>query len=274
MQDDANRRHAQDNDTARLPSHYAIGRGQRLGYGLAIFTALALLIWMGWRLSTSAAAAWWWLVPVLAGVVAADLLSGLVHWGADTWGRDDLPVIGRRLLVPFRVHHINPDDFLRRSFLDTNGDVAQLFLPCLFGALWLRLEAPVQAAAASFVFGLTLVGLLTNQTHQWAHMPSPPRLVRWFQDRRLILGRRAHAHHHARPYDVGYCIATGWCNGLLEAMGFFRRLECIVTWITHVEPRRDDDRYATLYDSAGEPAGTGPVLAAPEEGRGARQVPP
>ena len=30
----------------------------------------------------------------------------------------------------------------------------------------------------------------TNQVHQWAHMPSPPRLVRWLQARGVILGRR------------------------------------------------------------------------------------
>ena len=59
-----------------------------------------------------------------SGVLIADFGSGLVHWGADTWGRDDLPVIGPRLLVPFRVHHVNPEDFLRRNFADTNGDVA------------------------------------------------------------------------------------------------------------------------------------------------------
>jgi hypothetical protein len=41
------------------------------------------------------------------------LASGIVHWSADTWGRDDLPVVGQRLLVPFRLHHVDPDDLWR-----------------------------------------------------------------------------------------------------------------------------------------------------------------
>ena len=107
------------------PVHYELTRAQLVFSGVSIAAAVLLLAAFGVRIVTHVDVGQWW-VPAafIAGIAAADFGSGLVHWGADTWGRDDAPLIGHRLLVPFRVHHINPDDFIRRRFMDTNGDVA------------------------------------------------------------------------------------------------------------------------------------------------------
>ena len=86
---------------------------------LSIAVAALLLAVLGYRIARNLDVWQWWLpIALVAGVATADFLSGLIHWGADTWGRDDLPIVGQRLLVPFRVHHVNPNDFLRRSFID------------------------------------------------------------------------------------------------------------------------------------------------------------
>lgn len=51
------------------------------------------------------------LVSTVAGALIADFLSGLVHWGADTWGSVELPIVGKvRILT-------QPKDKVRLSDL-------------------------------------------------------------------------------------------------------------------------------------------------------------
>ena len=226
----------------------------------ALTTAALLLAQHAVRIATQADPWQWWVpVALLAGIAAADLGSGLVHWAADTWGRDDCPVIGPRLLVPFRVHHVNPDDFLRRRFLDTNGDVAVAAIPVLLALHSVPLERTWGPPAVLVGLGFCGFGALTNQIHQWAHMPAPPPPIRLLQSAGLFLGRVEHAQHHSRPYDSRYCITTGWCNRPLEALGFFRRAERLVTFLTGMLPRHDDRRYETRQ---------GLALAGPQTTRG------
>lgn len=66
----------------------------------------------------------------------------------------------------------------------------------------------------------------------------------------MLLGRVEHAAHHERPFDIHYCITTGWCNRPLETIGFFRHLEAAITRITTVRPRHDDRRYEERYGAS------------------------
>jgi ubiquitin-conjugating enzyme E2 variant len=231
-----------------LPGHYELTRGQVAFSCLSIAASALLTGWLAFRIA-SQLDQWRWWVPVamLLGIAAADLGSGVIHWAADTWGRDDYPLIGHRLLVPFRVHHINPDDFLRRRFIDTNGEVAAVAAPVLALLLAVPLDATWGGPLALFGLAFCGVGAMTNQIHQWAHMPAPPAAVRAMQDWGLLLGRAEHATHHDRPYDRRYCITTGWCNRPLDAIDFFRRLESAITRLTGVLPRHDDRRYEARY---------------------------
>jgi plasmanylethanolamine desaturase len=211
--------------------------------GTSIATELLLLLALTLRMVAHVELhPWSVLLAFVAGVAAADFASGLVHWAADTWGRADLPVIGPRVLWPFRVHHTNPDDFLRRRFLDTNGDVAALVTVVLGGILLMPLDRPWQQWLGVAGLGLCAFGGWTNQSHQWAHMPSPPRVVRVGQAAGVLLRPADHAAHHGAPYHGHYCITTGWCNRPLEAARFFRRLEKAVTFVTGAVPREDERR--------------------------------
>jgi hypothetical protein len=178
------------------------------------------------------------------GAIVADFVSGLVHWLADTWGSESMPVLGRRLIHPFRVHHVNPRDLLRRSFVDCNGDVALLTCPVFLAAWLMPLADEAGACASIFLLALATTSLPTNQVHQWAHQSQPPRAVAWLQRAGLILGRAQHARHHTPPYAANYCIATGWCNRTLAAIGFFPALERVITRVTGIPPRQDDRNFA------------------------------
>ena len=229
-----------------LPRHDDISLLTRVFYCVCIVTASALIVWNFMRVATAMKTFPWWLPFVaLTGMVAADFASGLIHWTADTWGKISMPILGRRFLHPFRVHHVNPRDFLRRSFLDTNGDVAMLLIPFLGFTLLIPLEAQWWLSTAVFMTAVCAAGLPTNQVHQWSHMPKPPGIVRILQDHRIILSRQAHRRHHTAPHVDNYCIALGWCNPALSAVDFWRRLEQLVTWGTGIVPRKDETDFTS-----------------------------
>jgi plasmanylethanolamine desaturase len=226
--------------TGSLPEHDAMGPTTRAIEAASIAASAALVAASFVRLARAEEVTGWWLpLAAFAGAIAADLSSGAVHWVADTWGSESMPFLGRRLLRPFRVHHVNPDDFLRRDFVDCNGDVALLTCPILLASWLVPLSGEWGAAAAVFLLAFASVSLPTNQVHQWAHMPRPPRAVVWLQRRGLILSRAEHSLHHSGDHTARYCIATGWCNSALDAIGFFSALERAISAVTGLQPRGD-----------------------------------
>ena len=86
--------------------------------------------------------------------------------------------------------------------------------------------------------------LPTSQIHKWAHAPRRPRWVSWLQRRGLILGPIHHSVHHAEPHTLNYCITTGWCNGPLNWFGFFPKTEWLVSKLTGMTPRKEEDHKA------------------------------
>jgi ubiquitin-conjugating enzyme E2 variant len=176
--------------------------------------------------------AWALGAAVLGGWLAADLLSGVVHWALDTFGSVRTPFLGPRFIRPFREHHVDADAILRHDFAQTNGASCLAALPLLAASALLPTASPGDCAIHVWLLCTALGVLLTNQTHKWAHMPPDgvPRAVRLAQRYRLVLRREAHLRHHRRPFDSHYCTASGWLNAPLERTGFFRALErCVRT---------------------------------------------
>ena len=160
--------------TVGLPGHDVVGGLTRTIEASSLAAAGVLLLAnIAHAFSAGLLLHWWSPIVVVAAALAADLVSGLVHWTADTWFSEAMPVLGAEFLRPFRVHHVNPDDFLHRDVIDCNGDVAMLNIPILVIALVLP-DIGVGGGVSLGTPGVCCGSLPTNQVHQWAHMPSPP----------------------------------------------------------------------------------------------------
>jgi ubiquitin-conjugating enzyme E2 variant len=177
---------------------------------------------------------------LMLGFVAADFVSGFVHWAADTWGTPEWPVVGKALIRPFREHHVDQKEITRHDFIETNGNNCFISIPAAVGAALLPVQGTVGLFVGVTIFSLCLAILGTNQFHKWAHMDTPPRAVRLLQRAGLVLPPEHHVVHHTAPYAKYYCITVGWLNEALFRLRFFQTLEKVISRTTGLIPREDD----------------------------------
>jgi len=190
------------------------------------------------------------LMSIVMGMLVADFMSGMVHWGADTWGSVDLPVIGKAFIRPFREHHVDPTAMTRHDVYETNGDNLLICFPVIFWYIYKsytfsaeQLQQDYRFEIFSYVLGIFVI--LTNQIHKWSHMYyGLPAWVEFMQDYHIILPKKHHRIHHVSPHETYFCITTGWLNYPLEKIGFFRSLEWMIEKVSGVPPRFDDQKWA------------------------------
>ena len=129
-------------------------------------------------------------------VLAADFVSGFVHWAEDAYARRDTPVIGKLIANANIEHHKKPRAFIERNWFESSWD--------LLAAGTLVIAAAWAMHALTWqVWLFVLIAINANQIHVWAHRN--PRengvLVTFLQKIRLLQTQRHHAHHHSGQKD-------------------------------------------------------------------------
>ncbi len=176
---------------------------------------------------------WLGALAIPIALVSGDLVGGLVHWAADTYGSDETPLLGQTMIKPFRQHHIYPRDICTHTLVSIVGNVCILAVPVLSLCLYL-LWVSHHGLLAFAVLCTTLMSAATvgtNLFHKWAHQEKPSLGVRWLQRMRLVLEPQHHQIHHTEPFRMHYCITNGWLNPLLNKIGFFRKLEAMLRFV-------------------------------------------
>lgn len=183
----------------------------------------------------------WSPLSILAAILLADLVSGIAHWGLDTWGSTATPVFGF-LIRSFREHHVDQTAMTKHDFVETNGDNAMATIPMLgFIALLPITNSGITSVSFHFfVITFSLFIAFTNQFHKWSHEAKPSPIAKFCMKYHITLNPKNHRVHHMGDHDHSYCITVGWLNPFLDAINFWRRFEQLVTAVTGEIPRAND----------------------------------
>jgi len=188
---------------------------------------------------------WLWMLAIAIplGLVASDLVTGILHWIPDTYGSEHTPVLGQSVVKSFRLHHLYPRDICIHNLVTTLGNSCIIAVPTLSFSLYLISRMPESRWLAVGVACLSVLAfgtVLTNLFHKWAHQENPAVIVGWLQRARLVLEPEHHDLHHTDPFNQHYCITNGWLNPVLDRIGFFRKIEAGLR-LFGIEPTDDQE---------------------------------
>ncbi len=178
-------------------------------------------------------------LQIFAGVIVADIVSGVVHWFEDTYGDPDWPIIGKSVIEPNIIHHSDPMKFTRAPFWKRNRAVAPIFALALLGVV-------LAGAFNAFTLSMLIAGALASECHRWAHLPKErvPRIVRALQHVGVLQSTAHHWSHHRHGFNTHYCTVTNVTNPFLDGLRVFRLIEGALEGAFGLKPRYDREAYS------------------------------
>lgn len=174
-------------------------------------------------------------LQIVAGLLFADFVSGIIHWFEDRYGDPKWPIIGHAISMN-REHHRRPRYFLVGTVWTRNREVFVV-------GLLLLLVFVAADAINPFTLSGVAFGMLANEFHAAAHRfpQENPLPVRLLQMTGVIQSKRVHGQHHRGDRDTHYCVMTAYLNPVLDRFVFFRAVEAFVRVTTGITPM-DDER--------------------------------
>lgn len=163
------------------------------------------------------------LLTIALCVLAADFITGFVHWIEDTYGLPSWPLLGSFVIEPNIEHHLHP------GFLGTMSNLALRNYQAVVPMTGISAVALVLCGWKAWPLAATLcMASLGNEVHTWNHRRKNNAVIRFLQNACIVQTPRQHAKHHRPPFDTYFCTLTNVTNELLEAVGFWRRLEWLL----------------------------------------------
>ena len=174
------------------------------------------------------------LFKILLVILLADFVAGVIHWAEDAYIREDTPWVGCWIGRTNTLHHHLPRKMTQNTWWQSSWDLVAA----------MALVVVVAWATGNLTWQVVLFAVVAangNEVHKWSHRTRKENgwLISFLQDMRILQTPHHHAIHHTNPKDVHYCPLTNWLNPLLDTIGFWSALECVLEKTVGLRRRPD-----------------------------------
>lgn len=184
----------------------------------SFFTEVKAFVWI------------WYAFQVFLLWIAADFITGIIHWWEDTYGNPNWPLLGKYVVEPNLVHHKQPNKLLEGSYWNriNTSFIAAAAIGAILWLLGLRFWQ---------IYVCLLFCTQGNEVHAMSHRPDriTSKFTEWMQKSGLFQNKRSHRWHHKAPYETNFCIMTDYVNPIVNKLDLWKKLEWIMLKLFNIK---------------------------------------